>query len=847
MPGYPPQVTEMSLIAEIQRWATAVPPYMATVVVLWVAAASALVCGLVRRRAVTPLWLPGVAFVALTSAAMWPLSTGTTRWWLRGLVLGAAGVALLVDALSARGKADEPTNKSPATPRGSRLYLSMGLLVAGVFLFYNLNGYSGARLLVWEATVTLGFGEAFAAGQSITHFALQRLLWDDGVLSAGQTSLFYGAPTYALFRTVGFSPWALRCAAAVAILLGVAVAYTVGRHFFGPVVGAATAVAFALNPCVLFYGRYGSSPAGTLLAVLLALLATWFFLEREQSALWRAAVCGAALYVATLQYSPARIIVLLLLAFIPVALACQWRQVGRRRLGGAAVIALIAVGAWRMESSFHRQGSFMQARGETFFDLVRNPEYIRGLYGRDPVPLRIRPGALSTSAKIELLGRTLQITGPQYLKVMSPCPAPPARGAAIDMDPPPLQPYYGPFGVFILWGVADSLRRWRSWPRACLLLWVVLGTGPLLLTNRVDCHRIMLFVIPLSFLGALGICQATRVTERAAVPRPLQHVLAAALALSAAYNAVQLLNYEQPPQPAASRAIAAEVASVPGPLMVGVEGMQRDLGWAYLQLLERTRQDPRRGGTLVDEHIVHGVQRPVGDLPESYVRELHRLSTTSTILLAPADYFRQVAAALQRKGTVVVERGTPEFRILRLEGGAATTGGGAIPALPTPVIKPGPTPPAPLHLRGGPGRLLSGLKPVTVAFGFRPPRVDANWDGGPIRMGGVTYEHGLGTHAWCRMTYAVPGGATAFQTIVGLADEARTCEKGAVTFEIRGDDETLLYDSGLVDRATPPQAVYVRLAGTRTITLVVTEGGNGPDCDHALWALPSFLMESRSR
>jgi len=763
------------------------------------------------------------------------------------LVLGAAGAALLVDALRARGKADELTNESHATPRVSRLYLAMGLLVAGVFLFYNLNGYSGDRLLVWEATVALGFGEAFVAGQSIVHFALQRLLWDDGALSAGQTSLFYGAPTYALFRTVGFSPWTLRCAAAIAILLSIAVAYAVGRHFFGQGVGAATAVAFALNPCVLFYGRYGSSPAGTLLAVLLALLATWLFLEQERAALWRGALCGGALYVATLQYSPARIIVLLLLAFIPVALAGQWRQAGRRRLGGAAVIALVAVGAWSVESSFHRQGSFLRARGETFFDLVKHPEYVRDLYKGEPVPGRIQPGALSTLAKIELFGRTLQMTGSQYLKLMTPVPAPPPNGAVIDTDPPPLQPYYGPFGVFILWGVVDSLRRWRSWPRAFLLLWVVLGTGPLLLTNRVDCHRLMLFVIPLSFFCALGMRGAARVMEQAAVPQPVQHVFAVALALSAAYNAIQLLNYEQPPQPAAGRAIAAEVARVSGPVRVGVEGLQRDLGWAYLELLERMRRDPRRGGMLVDEQIVHGVQRPVGALPQAYVRELRRLSTTSTILLAPADYFRQVAAALQREGTVVVERGTPAFHILRLEGGAATAGGGVIPALPTPVIKPSLTPPAPIQFRGGPRRLLSGLTPVTVAFGFQPPRVDANWDGGPIRMGGVTYEHGLGTHAWCRMTYAVPGGATAFQTIVGLADEARTCEKAAVTFEIHGDDDKLLYDSGVVDTATPPQAVYIRLAGTRTITLVVTEGGNGPDCDHALWALPAFLMESRSR
>lgn len=837
----------MSSIADIQRWATTVPDYVATAVVLSAAATATLLSGLLRGRRATRLWLPGVAFVTLSAAAMWPLSTNPVGWWLRDVVLAAAGTALLVDVLRAGRGPEEPTNEPRAATGVSRLYLAMVLLVGGSFLFYNLNGYSGESLLIWEHAVMLRFGEALAAGQSVTHFTLQRFLWDDGVLSAGNTSLFYGAPTYTLFHMVGFSPWTLRCTAAVATLLSIAVSYALGRRFFGPLVAAAMAVSFGLNTCALFYGRYGSSPAGTVLAVLVALLATWLFLEREQSAWWRAPVCAAALYLATLQYSPGRIVVLILLAFIPIGLAFQWRQVGWRRMAGVAVIAFVALGVWRLESSFRRQGSFLEARGETFFALLKSPAYIKGLYGGGPVPPHIRPEALSVHNKLELLGRTLQITGPQYLKLMLPALAPPTHGAVIDIDPPPLQLYYGPFVVFISWGAAESLRRWRSWPRACLLLWVVLGTVPLLLTNRVDSHRLMLFVIPLSFLAALGVAEAARGMEQARVPRPLQHVFAAALALGALHNAVKLLNYEHLPQPFASRAIAAEVASVPGPVMVGVEGLQRELGWVYLSLLERTRQDPMRPGRLLEERIIHEIQPPEGEPSESNVRELQRLSTTATILLAPADNFRRVAAALESKGVRVTERGTPEFHLLRLDGGAQVAGVGAaeIAALPTPVIKPSPTPPPPIHLREGPRQLLTELEPMAVTFGFAPPKVDRNWDGGPIRMGGVTYEHGLGTHAWCRVTYSVPAGATAFQAIVGLSDGVRECEKAAVTFEIHDDQDRVLYDSGLVDRTTPPQAVYVKLAATRTVNLVVTEGGNGPDCDHALWALPAFLLRSK--
>ncbi len=837
--------SEILPIADVQRWEAMVPDYVATAIVLLAAAATTLAWGLKRNRAGIRLWLPAVAFVTFGAVVIWPLSGSRVSWRVRDLLLGAAGAALLGDVLRRGKEQEEPAGEGRTASRLGRLYLATVVLVVGAFLFCNLGGYSGDTLLTWEPSVVQWFGEAFAAGQSVLQYTLQRFLWDDGLLSAGNTSLFYGAPTYALFRTVGFSPWTLRCAAAAAALVGIAVAYAVGRRFFGPPVGAAAAVALALNPCVLFYGRYGSSPAGTLLAVLLALLATWLFLEREQSAWWRAAVCAVALYLATLQYSPGRLVVLTLLGFIPIGLAYQWRQVGPRRLGGVAVIVLVGAGVWQLESSFHRQELFLQARGETFFALLRSDAGIKTLYGGH-VPPGLHAGTLSIRDKIELLGWTLKITVPQYLQLVRPVLAPHARGEVITSDPPPLQLYYGPLAVFIVWGATHSLRRWRSWPRACLLLWVALVTVPLLLTNRVDANRIMLFTIPVSFLAALGIREAARVMQQATVPVPLQHAFAVALALSAAYSAVNVLEREHPPESPAGRAMAAEAASVRGPVVLGVDGLQRDFGWAYLQLLERCRRDPGRPVRLLEDRIVHSVQPSAGEPPESDVRELQRLGKTATVLLAPADSFRQAAAALERRGVRVTERGTPQFHLLRFGGGGETARAGEEPmaALPTPVLRPPPIPPPPVHLSGGPQRLLTELEPAAVTFGFRPPKVDQNWNGGPIRMGGVTYEHGLGTHAWCRMTYAVPAGATAFQAIVGLSDGIRWCEKAAVTFEVLDEQGKPLYDSGLVDTTTPPRAVYVKLGNTRAITLVVTEGGNGPDCDHALWALPAFLLKS---
>ena len=43
-------------------------------------------------------------------------------------------------------------------------------------------------------------------------------------------------------------------------------------------------------------------------------------------------------------------------------------------------------------------------------------------------------------------------------------------------------------------------------------------------------------------------------------------------------------------------------------------------------------------------------------------------------------------------------------------------------------------------------------------------------------------------------------------------------------------------------RGDAPFPVRVPVDDTRQVTLVVTEGGNGRDCDHANWADAGFTM-----
>jgi hypothetical protein len=132
--------------------------------------------------------------------------------------------------------------------------------------------------------------------------------------------------------------------------------------------------------------------------------------------------------------------------------------------------------------------------------------------------------------------------------------------------------------------------------------------------------------------------------------------------------------------------------------------------------------------------------------------------------------------------------------------------------------------------------------PSVVRYGFEPPKIDVDWAGGPLRVGGVEYPTGIGMHAWCRMSYDVPAGAMSFVSVVGLADDVQSCPVADVVFQVLDQDERVLFDSGLVRPGDPPVRVHVGLAGTTRLTLAVTEGVNGRDCDHAVWGKPLIVL-----
>ena len=101
-----------------------------------------------------------------------------------------------------------------------------------------------------------------------------------------------------------------------------------------------------------------------------------------------------------------------------------------------------------------------------------------------------------------------------------------------------------------------------------------------------------------------------------------------------------------------------------------------------------------------------------------------------------------------------------------------------------------------------------------------------------IRIGGVPYTAGLGTHSHSNLMYALGGCYKRFEAKVGVDDET---PGGSVQFRVFTDDK-LAFDSGVMHNGDRAKEVNIPLGSAVCIRLEVTDGGDGSQNDHADWA-----------
>ncbi|MFO0842918.1 MAG: NPCBM/NEW2 domain-containing protein [Gemmataceae bacterium] len=140
---------------------------------------------------------------------------------------------------------------------------------------------------------------------------------------------------------------------------------------------------------------------------------------------------------------------------------------------------------------------------------------------------------------------------------------------------------------------------------------------------------------------------------------------------------------------------------------------------------------------------------------------------------------------------------------------------------------------------------LSDLTPAKYEYS---PYLDEKWPlandctatGGDLRVGGATYDRGLGLHANSRVVYSLGESPRAFEALVGLDD--RDGRQGRVKVRVLldgkpadlGRREVLTHDAG-------PLAVRLDVAGAKELTLEVLPADHGPVQAVVNWANARLL------
>ncbi len=120
------------------------------------------------------------------------------------------------------------------------------------------------------------------------------------------------------------------------------------------------------------------------------------------------------------------------------------------------------------------------------------------------------------------------------------------------------------------------------------------------------------------------------------------------------------------------------------------------------------------------------------------------------------------------------------------------------------------------------------------------PQPNRSVDGHPLKIGGTTFEHGLGTHAASTLCLTV-NGATQFSASVGLDSEETHAEAG-IEFFVVGDGKTI-WQSGVMKAGQPAKAFTLNLDGIKSLILKVGPAGDSINFDHADWADARFEYE----
>jgi alpha-galactosidase len=136
---------------------------------------------------------------------------------------------------------------------------------------------------------------------------------------------------------------------------------------------------------------------------------------------------------------------------------------------------------------------------------------------------------------------------------------------------------------------------------------------------------------------------------------------------------------------------------------------------------------------------------------------------------------------------------------------------------------------------------LDELDLTAMTAGWGKPQPNLSITQTPLTIGGVKFEHGVGTHAESGVTIQLDGKAKWFTAKVGVDDHASNAI-ASVEFVVSGDGGEL-WRSGVCKLGEPPRDCRVKLDGVKSLELEVTDADDGINFDHADWADAVFEFD----
>ena len=134
---------------------------------------------------------------------------------------------------------------------------------------------------------------------------------------------------------------------------------------------------------------------------------------------------------------------------------------------------------------------------------------------------------------------------------------------------------------------------------------------------------------------------------------------------------------------------------------------------------------------------------------------------------------------------------------------------------------------------------LDALDLSHMKQGWGKPQVKRSIRERPLAIAGRAFERGVGTHARSVLHIDLAGGCERFSAIVGVDDAANG--PASLSFLVYGDGRKL-FDSGLMKPGAAAREVSVDLKGVKSLLLLVKDGGDGVEYDHANWADAKFIV-----